>query len=157
MKVNIDDLLKNTGDIALKRRAKFIIAGINPEKNDKILDVGCGDGYYLHLLSSLRKDIHLTGLDIDSRAILFARKNLKTKKIKLIEGNIEKRLPFRKNSFNKIVMSEVVEHLSDDVKGLSEVYRVLKPGGTLCLSVPNKNYPFLWDPVNWFLEEYFNT
>lgn len=157
MKIGIDDLLENTGDIALRRRAKFIIAGIDPKKNDKILDVGCGDGYYLHLLCSLRKDIHLTGLDIDSRAILSARRNLRTKKIKLIEADIEKRLPFRKNSFNKVIMSEVAEHLSDDVKGLSEVYRVLKPGGTLCLSVPNKNYSFLWDPISWFLEEYLNT
>ena len=40
-------------------------------------------------------------------------------------------------------MSEVAEHLSSDIKGLKEVYRVLKPGGIIALTVPNKNYPFL--------------
>mgnify|MGYP001608858854 CR=1 FL=1 len=33
--------------------------------------------------------------------------------------------------------------------------RVLKPGGILVLTTPNKNYPFLWDPVNWLLEIFF--
>jgi len=49
-------------------------------------------------------------------------------------------------------MSEVTEHLPNDVKGLKEVYRILKPGATLCLTVPHANYPFLWDPINKILE-----
>ncbi|MCL5073873.1 MAG: class I SAM-dependent methyltransferase [Actinobacteria bacterium] len=54
-------------------------------------------------------------------------------------------------------MSEVAEHLPNDVKGLKEVLRILKPGGVLALTVPNANYPFLWDPVNWLLERIFKT
>ena len=47
------NLLSNTGDMALKRRAGKIISSLDPKENDKILEVGCGDGYYLHLLLNL--------------------------------------------------------------------------------------------------------
>lgn len=68
-----------------------------------------------------------------------------------------KKLPFLNNAFDKTVMSEVAEHLPDDVKGLKEVCRILKPGATLCLTVPHANYPFFWDPLNWLLERFFNS
>lgn len=153
----IDRLLENTGDMALKRRARRIIEELDPKDGDRILDVGCGDGFYLHLLSNLGLDLDLTGCDFDPNALKSAKKNLKGKKVKLIQADLMKKLPFKDKSFDKIVMSEVAEHLPDDVGGLREVYRVLKPGGVLCLSVPNANYPFLWDPVNWVLEHLFGT
>lgn len=151
-------LLANTGDMALKRRARRIIEEINPREGDKILEVGCGDGFYLHLLSNLGiKNLKLVGVDVDKNALKSARKNLKGKKVTLKHGDVMEKLPFKDNSFDKIIMSEVAEHLPDDVKGLKEVYRVIKPGGILCLTVPSANYPFLWDPVNWLLEHLFET
>ena len=54
-------------------------------------------------------------------------------------------------------MSEVCEHLPNDVKGLKEVNRVMKKGGILCVTVPCHDYPMLWDPINWFLESVFDT
>lgn len=157
-KKKLETLLANTGDMALKRRARRIIEELNPRDGEKILDVGCGDGFYLHLLSNLGINLKLTGADLDEKALESARKNLKGKKIKLVKNaDLMKRLPFKDNSFDKIVMSEVAEHLPDDVKGLKEVKRVLRLGGTLVLSVPNHNYPFFWDPVNWTLEHLFGT
>jgi SAM-dependent methyltransferase len=50
-----------------------------------------------------------------------------------------------------------MEHLDDDDKALKELRRVLKVGGTLAITVPNKHFPFLWDPLNWLLMHYFNT
>ncbi|HEX6977541.1 MAG TPA: methyltransferase domain-containing protein [Patescibacteria group bacterium] len=154
---NIIELLSTTRDTALKKRAQIILQELDVKKGDKILDVGCGDGYYLHLISTLYKDVTLAGCDFDERGLASAKKNLKGNKIKLVKGDLMKKLPFPKNSFNKIVMSEVAEHLPNDLKGLSEVARVLKPGGTICLTVPNTNYPFFWDPVNWLLEHLADT
>ncbi len=161
MKKNIDksilEVLANTRDTALKKRAIRILQELQIKKGDKILDVGCGDGYYLYLISRLYTNITLTGCDFDVRGLKSARANLKDKKIKLLKGDLMKKLPFRSNSFTKIVMSEVAEHLPNDVKGLSEVFRVLKPGGVICLTVPNVNYPFFWDPINSILERSIGT
>lgn len=149
---NIENLLSNTGDMALKRRARNIIEGLDLKEADKVLDIGCGDGYYLYLLSNLGLKLNLTGTDYSKFDLKRARKNLGNKKIRLVYGDLMSRLPFKASSFDKIVMSEVAEHLPDDVKGLKEVRRVLKKGGILCMTVPNHNYPFLWDPINWILE-----
>jgi len=156
-KEKVKKLLASTGDMALKRRARRIIEELNPQNGEKILDVGCGDGYYSYLLSGLGIKLDLTGTDFDKRALESARKNLGSKKIKLFWADLMAKLPFKDKIFDKIVMSEVAEHLPNDVKGLKEVRRVLKPGGTLVLTVPNANYPFLWDPVNWILEHLFRT
>ena len=156
-KEKIEKLLANTGDMALKRRARRIVEELDPKEGERILDVGCGDGYYLYLLSNLGLKPDLTGADFDPNALASAKRNLKGKRIKLFQADLMVKLPFKSESFNKIVMSEVAEHLPDDIEGLREVYRVLQPGGVLCLSVPNANYPFLWDPVNWILEHFFGT
>jgi ubiquinone/menaquinone biosynthesis C-methylase UbiE len=150
----LDLLLDKVGDIALKRRAKYIILGLDPRDGDKILDVGCGDGFYLHLLSNLGINLKLFGSDFDPNALKSAKIILREDKVKLFQGDLMKKLPFKDNSFDKIVMSEVVEHLPQDIKGLKEVYRVLKPGGVLCITVPNANYPLLWDPVNRLMEDF---
>lgn len=146
------ETLENTGDMALKRRAFEIVTNLEVAKGDTILDVGCGDGYYCHVILGLGIPVSLTGTDIDTAALKSAKRNLAGKKVKLITSDLMAKLPFKTASFDKIVMSEVAEHLPNDVKGLKEVYRVLKPGGVLCLTVPNANYPLLWDPVNWILE-----
>ncbi|RJR28759.1 class I SAM-dependent methyltransferase [Candidatus Microgenomates bacterium] len=147
----ISALLSNTGDMALKRRASHILSGLEISKNDNILDIGCGDGYYLHLISNISHGLKLTGTDFDMSGLVRARKNI-SPKISLVQGDLMGKLPFKPGSFNKAVMSEVAEHLPNDVKGLQEVRRVLKKGGTLHLTVPCRNYPLFWDPLNWVLQ-----
>lgn len=153
----LEKLLVNTLDTALKRRSEALISALNPRDGDKIIDVGCGDGFYLHLLSNLDLKLNLTGADFDVRALGSAKRNLAGKKIRLLKGDLMSKLPFENNSFDKAIMSEVAEHLPEDVKGLKEVYRVLKPGGIACITVPHANYPFFWDPINWMLEHLFDT
>lgn len=156
-KVRLKQLLENTGDTALKRRALRVIEELNPRDGEKILDVGCGDGYYLYLLSNLGLKLQIVGVDNDPKALDSAKKNLKSKRISLVNADLMEKLPFKSDSFDKAVMSEVSEHLTDDVKGLKQVKRVLRKDGVLILTVPNYNFPFLWDPVNWILQNFFNT
>ncbi len=152
----LDMLLRNTGDMALKRRAVNIIEGLELKDGDKVLDIGCGDGYRLHLLNNLGLKLDLAGTDYDKEGLIKAKKNLSIG-IPLEYGDLMSKLPFKAKTFDSIVMSEVAEHLPDDIKGLKEVCRVLKKNGTLCLTVPNAHYPFLWDPINWVLEKVFGT
>lgn len=157
MDKKLRSLLQNTADIALRRRAKWIIEKLDPKKGEKILDLGCGDGFYLHLLSNLDLEIELVGSDYDKNALNSAQKNLNTNKIKLVQADLMKKLPFPNDYFDGIIMSEVLEHLQDDVKGMKEVRRILKKGGRVVLSVPNIDYPFFWDPINWIIQRIFKT
>lgn len=169
-KTKLNKLLQNTADLSLKRKARKIMIDLDPKKGDQILDVGCGDGYYI-LLALQLGNFFSVGLEYDQKNLIAAEKNFNNLQIKyqrlkkwqknlkrgayLIQGDVNK-MPFENNFFDKVIMSEVAEHLPNDLRGLKEVYRSLKKGGVLLLTVPNQNYPFLWDPVNWTLERLFN-
>lgn len=152
----LEKLLSNVGDMSLKRRARKIIESINPQKGEKIVDLGCGTGYYLFLLSNLGVSVSLTGFDNDDRSIKEAEEMMQGKRIKFITGDLHK-ISFQSQSFDKAVMSEVLEHVENDEKVLKEIHRILKPNGLLVLSVPSINYPFFWDPINFVLQHFFNT
>jgi len=63
------------------------------------------------------------------------------------------RLPFADGTFDVVVTSEVLEHIQDDVTAISELHRVLKPGGTLGVTVPT------WWPekINWMLSDEYHA
>ncbi len=151
----LDELIINVGDMALKRRARMVILQLELRNGDKVLDLGCGNGYYSYLLSKLPIKLSIIGIDNHVNAIDDARNFVGVNNAEFIVNNAEK-LPFPINCFDKIIMSEVIEHVKDDTKVLKEARRVLKENGILILTTPNKDYPFLWDPVNWILEHFFN-
>ena len=152
----LEKLLSNVGDMSLKRRARRIIEELNPKEGEKIIDLGCGTGYYLFLLSSLPIELNLTGFDNDEKAIKEAEGNLEKKGVNFTVGDLHK-MPFKDRTFDKAIMSEVLEHVEEDVQVLKEVHRILKPNGVIVISVPSINYPFFWDPFNWILQHFFNT
>lgn len=146
----LNQLLDRVGDMSLKRRAFRLILELDPKNGERIIDIGTGTGYYLYLLSNLGLKLDLTGFDSDEKALNEARQTLSNHKIKFIHGDILK-MPFKSNTFDKVIMSEVIEHLLDDVNSLKEVKRVLRKGGIMVLSTPSFDYPLLWDPINWML------
>lgn len=148
-------LLANTGDMCLKRRAKLLVRELDPQKNDKILDAGCGDGFFLYLLSRLG-NYNLTGIDSDKGAITNAKKQVGSKNVHYKIGDIYK-MPFKDGQFNKIICSEVLEHLPDERQGLLEIRRALAKNGIMYVTVPHWNYPFFWDPINYILQRVFKT
>lgn len=152
----LEKMLVNVGDMSLKRRARRIIEELNPENGQRIIDLGCGTGYYLFLLSNLGLKLKVTGFDYDGEAINEAKSSAYGKNIEIVTGDLHE-MPFKDKSFDKAVMSEVLEHVEDDEKVLQEVYRILKPGGVLVISAPSIDYPFLWDPVNWILQHFFGV
>jgi len=156
----LDLLLENTHDQALRRRAKYIIENLNLQGNEKVLDAGCGDGYYLKLLLNLYPDLEIYGIDIDTKALNVAYKNLaeelNSKKLSITKKSINE-LGFEDNFFDACFSTEVLEHVPDDLDALKEVKRVLKPGGIYIFTVPNYNFPFMWDPINFVLQKFFGT
>ena len=120
----------------------------------KILDVGCGN--CRNLLPFSKFDCY--GVDFSENMIKEAEKfvSKKNMKVTLKVGDVTK-IPFKDESFDLIIVSEVLEHLENDAKGISEVYRILRPSGLAFFSVPHANYPFFWDPINWVLERFMGT
>lgn len=153
---NLNELLSTVGDMALKRRARRIVEELELKDRDKILEVGCGNGYYLNLLNNLGLDLTLVGLDNDARALKDAKKIIENNKVKLFLADAGN-LPFDDNSFDKVILSEVIEHIENESQVLSEINRVLNPGGAMVLTTCNVDYPFLWDPVNFCLQRLLKT
>lgn len=149
------EFLKAEPDPAFARRAGIILENLELKKGDRVIDIGCGRGFYVNLLSNLNLSLEVFGIDLNEKYLKAAKKGLKRKKVLLKKGNALK-LPFETNCFDKVIASEILEHIDKDIMAVEEIYRVLKPGGIALISVPNKNYPFLWDPLNWVLERLFD-
>ncbi|SRR5579883_210518 len=102
---------------------------------DSVLDVGCGDAsnYQAWLVNQVRD---LKALDISSLGI----ERAKQMGIDATQHDLSKTFPYSSNSFEGAVCIEVLEHLYDPKFTVSEIFRVLKPGGLLVASVPNNGY-----------------
>ncbi|MFH1420717.1 MAG: class I SAM-dependent methyltransferase [Candidatus Aenigmatarchaeota archaeon] len=87
-----------------------------------LLDVGCGNGNWLTYVAERARDLKLSGVDISPKRISTARKRL-SKDVGLEVADI-RALPFSNEQFNQVTALEVLEHLPDWKKGLSELTRV---------------------------------
>jgi len=140
-------ILSKTGDLSFKRRVISIIKYLDIKKGDVLLDVGCGEGFYPMIISELY-DCKIYAIDHDEEILSLARTHFDGKKdVNLSQGSIYT-LEFKDKFFDKVICSEVIEHLEKDNDAVKEIYRVLKPGGKAVFTVPNENYPLLWDPLN---------
>lgn len=109
------------------------------QKKDLVLDLGSGNGQ--NAIKSSKYSKKVIGVEIDKSLIEIAQKSVYEKRIKNIKfqtGNLEKKLQFKNNYFNKVIFLDVLEHLIRRDEILKEVYRVLKPKGLIMVGVPNK-------------------
>jgi ubiquinone/menaquinone biosynthesis C-methylase UbiE len=151
----IEHMTRNEADMAFKKRVKTIFEWIDPRDDSLILDMPCGRGFYLNMFRYVSK-CKLVGADLDWPVINKALRSVgHLPGIMLNNANIYA-LPYPDNTFDGVILSEVLEHVERDVDALREAYRVLKPGGVVAITVPNANYPFWWDPINKTLETLFN-
>lgn len=98
----------------------------------KILDIGCNDGFFSEKLKNTGHIV--TGIDISEQMLAQAKKRgIQVKKVD-IESET---LPFSDNSFDIVLLSDVIEHIFDTDRLLSECHRVLTPRGKLLISTPN--------------------
>lgn len=110
---------------------------IKPE--DSVLDIGCGVGVLSLYYGKRCKSV--TGIDISNKAISIATESAKI--LKLNNSVKFKTLNFPdnhlKDTFDKIIFSEVLEHILDENKALKAILKMLKPNGKLIITVPSKN------------------
>ena len=105
------------------------------DRRPRILDVGCGTGANLLMLSQYGD---AEGVDLSEDALAFCRER-GLDKVRLGAGE---ELPYEDSTFDLVTAFDVVEHMDDDLAGLREMRRVLRPGGRVLLFVPT--FMFLW-------------
>lgn len=114
-----------------------------PLRGGKVLDLGCAFGFTTKKLAL--KGYETAGVDNSARYISWARRRHPTGTY--IESNAE-HLPFEDACFDAVVFLDVLEHVVDQEQTLREIQRVLKPGGTLVLSVPHRGLLGWLDSLN---------
>lgn len=146
------EIFANEADPAFRRRAAWIGSHLSRRFDGRpfeVLDIGCGRGFYFPLFHALGAGV--SGVESDPLPLVEARRRAAEIGAAVADASAE-RLPFPDARFDAVVMSEILEHLPSPGTVLTEAHRVLAPGGLLLVTVPNANYPFLWDPLNWLLE-----
>jgi ubiquinone/menaquinone biosynthesis C-methylase UbiE len=100
------------------------------------LDAACGSGYGASFLADKVRSVD--GVDVDPSTIDFARTTYKQSNLTYHRADLQSTLPFANGTFDAITSFETLEHVSDQKKMTSEFHRVLKPGGILVISTPDR-------------------
>lgn len=98
-----------------------------------VLEAGCGEGYGADLIADVARRV--IGLDYDDSAVAHVR--ARYPRVDMRQGNLAE-LPLPAESVDVVVNFQVIEHLWDQGQFVSECHRVLRPGGVLLISTPNR-------------------
>ena len=115
----------------LDGRRSFLLSEVRP--GDRVLDLGSGSGTFTAALAEA--GAHPIGVDVAEAAIMRARAEHRGLDFRL--APIDGPLPLEDNSVEVVWASEVLEHIADTARSLSEIRRVLRPRGTLLVTTPN--------------------
>lgn len=110
-----------------------IFSLLDKDKDAHFLDLGCDDGSLTSKLAQKIGTPHVYGVDVvESRLNLAKKKGIIVKKM-----DLNKRFTLPSDNFDVVHTNQVIEHLSDSDNFLSEIYRILKPGGYAVVSTEN--------------------
>ncbi len=127
--------------LGFRHRARLIFSMINAlslPTGIRVLDAGCGYGVYSFMLAERKH--HISSIDISEERIQAIQQRILEYQpyASLIfpkQGTLTN-LPYEDHQFDLIICSEVIEHMEEDAKAVSELVRVLAPGGYLVLTTP---------------------
>ena len=125
--------------LGFRARARIIFRFIKgTPQSARILDAGSGYGLYALTLAERGYSVDAIDLEQERTDALVARKKERPsldRRVKTYTGSITD-LPFQNGSYDLIICSDVIEHIKDDAKAVSELARVLAPDGTMIITVP---------------------
>lgn len=128
------------GPVAIERAWSFIRRSLGLETGglERVLDIGCHHGTYSRKLSA--HCAHTIGLDISKEHLLVAKGTVSSR-VELVQASAES-LPFKDSAFDAVICIETLEHISEHQRAVEEISRVLRPGGRVVVTMPNKLCPF---------------
>ena len=118
-------------------RAQAVLSSLNAKTGETILDIGCGNAR--DIVPVLKAGATVVGVDVSEGMLQQAQRELASAgydEVRLELGDATK-LAFPSEAFDKIVCSETIEHIPEADTAVSEMFRVLKVGGSLVMSTPN--------------------
>ena len=118
----------------LERRLEMLRREV-PLEGKRVLDVGCGVGEFVRRLREFSEDV--CGVDIDAERVRQG-----AERVPNLALSVGEYLPFRDDTFDVVLLHEVIEHVTDDLATLREARRVLRPDGRAVIFCPNRLYPF---------------
>lgn len=125
------------GEIVELHLHRYAVASEYTE-GKRVLDIASGEGYGSHLLSASASRV--IGVDIDPEAVGFAQNKYGSDKLEFLCGSADK-IPLADHSVDVVVSFETIEHHDKHEEMMSEIRRVLVPGGVVVISSPDKlNY-----------------
>lgn len=125
-----------TGAIAEEHLHRYALAA-HLTVGMRVLDIACGEGYGSALLAQGAASV--VGVDVAADAVEHARRKYAANHLEFREGKAEA-IPATDGEFDAVVSFETIEHLTDHAAFVAEVRRVLKPGGLLIMSSPDKHF-----------------
>jgi 2-polyprenyl-3-methyl-5-hydroxy-6-metoxy-1,4-benzoquinol methylase len=117
---------------------------------DNVLEVGCGSGLLSYFIAK-NSEVKVTAIDANQAALDFATQQFKLPNLTFTKGLLDE-LNLKEASYDKIVFLEVIEHITEKQgeEILKSFFKLLKPGGKLVISTPNK--ASLWPLIEWSLD-----
>ncbi len=118
-----------------------VLRELEKEKFSSIIDVGCGDGFFVGKLSEKFRNKEVVGVDVSNQAIYFARLLNKHKNVEFLKLDVTQDKMGRK--FDIVTLIEVLEHIPPDHLDsfLKSIHSMLNDNGKLLLTVPSTNLP----------------
>lgn len=124
------------GNIELEHLHRYLQA-CELVKGKTVLDIACGEGYGSNRMADFAQQV--TGVDISAEAVAHARSRYKKRNLQFLEGDCAA-IPLPDHSVDVVVSFETIEHHDRHQEMMLEIKRVLKPGGILLMSSPDKLY-----------------
>lgn len=134
----------------------WTIQALELQQSESILELGCGAGYAMRLLLRWPTVSQVAGLDISQTALRSAairnRDEISSGRARLVQGNVNQ-LAFQDESFNKVFSIQSIYFWDDLPKTISEIYRVLKPRGTILITLSDGKGDEKWNGITDMLEQ----